>query len=224
MWVVRRSSAVNRRSRCRSTRPAPTASLDWADGGHAALVTGGTAGGLLNTVNAVVPSYQQSLNTVAMQLKSDVNTLHSAGVGLDGSTGLNFFDGTSAANISLSADVAGQPDKVAAGAAGAGALDGSVALQLSDLGQSTTGADAQYRALIANLGVDSQSVQRNSTMQDQVVTQIDASRTSISGVNTDEEMVAMVQYQNAYNASARFLTTIDQMLDTLVNRTGVVGT
>ena len=34
----------------------------------------------------------------------------------------------------------------------------------------------------------------------------------------------MVQYQNAYNASARFLTTIDQMLDTLVNRTGVVGT
>ncbi|HEY3832405.1 MAG TPA: flagellar hook-associated protein FlgK [Acidimicrobiia bacterium] len=198
-------------------------SLDWVNAGHAALVTSGTAGGLLNTINTVVPGYQQSLNTVAMQLKSDVNTLHSAGVGLDGSTGLNFFDGTSAADISLSADVAGQPDKIAAGAASGGSLDGSVALQLSDLGQSATGADAQYRALIANLGVDSQGAQRNSTMQDATVQQIDASRQSVSGVNTDEEMVSMVQFQNAYNASARFLTTIDQMLDTLVNHTGVVG-
>ncbi len=200
-----------------------TATLDWAGTGHAALVSSGQAGGLLNTINTVIPSYQQGLDAVAVQLKNDVNALHSAGSGLDGSTGLNFFDGTGASDLSLSADIAGQPDKIAAGAVGGGALDGSVALQLSDLGTSTTGADAQYRALIAHLGVASQSAQRDSTMQDQTVQQIDASRSSISGVNTDEEMVAIVQYQNAYNASARFLTAIDQMLDTLVSRTGVVG-
>ncbi len=198
-------------------------SLDWVSSGHAALVTSGQAAGLLDTVNTVVPSYQQSLDTVALQLKSDVNALHSTGVGLDGGTGRNFFDGTGAADLSLSADVAGQPDKIAAGAAGAGALDGSVALALSDLGASMSGADAQYRAVVAHLGVASQSAQRSSTMQDQTVQQIDASRSSISGVNTDEEMVSMVQYQHMYNASARFLTAIDQMLDTLVNRTGVVG-
>jgi flagellar hook-associated protein 1 FlgK len=200
-----------------------TVKLDWANNHQQANVTSGTAGGLLNVINSIVPGYQQSLDTVAMQLKSDVNAMHSSGTGLDGGTGRDFFDGTSAADISLSADVAGQPDKIAAGASGSGQLDGSVALELSDLGGSTNGADAQYRSLIAQLGVDSQSAQRSSTIQNTTVQQIDANRQSVSGVNTDEEMVSMVEYQHAYDASARYLTTIDQMLDTLVNHTGTVG-
>jgi flagellar hook-associated protein 1 FlgK len=77
--------------------------------------------------------------------------------------------------------------------------------------------------MIARLGVDSQGAQRSSAIQDQTVAQIDQSRQAISGVNTDDEMVSMVQFQHMYDASARFLTAIDQMLDTLVNHTGTVG-
>ena len=153
----------------------------------------------------------------------DVNALHSAGVGLDGGTGRNFFSGTSAADLAVSSDIAGQPDKIAAGAVGGGQLDGSVALSLSELGSSTTGADSIYRGVVARMGVESQSAQRSSAIQDQTVQQLDANRQSVSSVNTDEEMVSMVQFQHMYDASARFLTAIDQMLDTLVNRTGVVG-
>jgi len=48
-------------------------------------------------------------------------------------------------------------------------------------------------------------------------------RESISSVSIDEEMSAMVRFQHAYNASARMLTAIDEMLDVLVNRVGIVG-
>jgi flagellar hook-associated protein 1 len=44
-----------------------------------------------------------------------------------------------------------------------------------------------------------------------------------AGVNLDEEMTNMLLYQRAYQASARVITTMDEMLDTLVNRTGLVG-
>ena len=51
---------------------------------------------------------------------------------------------------------------------------------------------------------------------------LDSSRNAYSGVNTDEEMISMVQFQHAYEASARYMTTIDSLLDTLINHTGVV--
>jgi len=44
-----------------------------------------------------------------------------------------------------------------------------------------------------------------------------------AGVNIDEEMVNMVQFQHAYDAAARFMTSVDEILDTLINRTGIVG-
>jgi flagellar hook-associated protein 1 FlgK len=52
---------------------------------------------------------------------------------------------------------------------------------------------------------------------------VDASRESVSGVNLDEEMTNMLQFQHAYSAAARMITAIDESLDTLINRTGRVG-
>jgi flagellar hook-associated protein 1 FlgK len=46
-------------------------------------------------------------------------------------------------------------------------------------------------------------------------------RQSISGVNIDEELANMIRYQHGYNASARFITTVNSMLDTIINRMGV---
>jgi flagellar hook-associated protein 1 FlgK len=52
---------------------------------------------------------------------------------------------------------------------------------------------------------------------------VDSSRQSQAGVNLDEEMINMTSFQQAYSASARYMTSIDSMLDTLVNHTGLVG-
>jgi flagellar hook-associated protein 1 FlgK len=46
---------------------------------------------------------------------------------------------------------------------------------------------------------------------------------STHGVSLDEEMVSMLEYQRMYEAAARVMTAIDEALDVLINRTGVVG-
>ena len=94
----------------------------------------------------------------------------------------------------------------------------SVQLRLS-----TTGPDAKYRAMIVELGVQAAVSGRNLGIQQVITTQVDAARESVAGVNIDEEMTNMLQFQHAYDAAARFLTAVDQTLDTLINGTGLVG-
>jgi flagellar hook-associated protein 1 FlgK len=178
----------------------------------------------------VLPRYLAQLDVVASKLVSSVNTLHQAGYALDGTTtGLDFFDATklTARTIAVSSDVDGQPELLAAGqpsgVSGSGTFDGSVAEDIALLSSASTGADSTYRALIGKLGVESQAVRRRSEMQSSVVTQVTDAATSVRGVSIDEELGNLVASQQAYSASARVLTAVDEMLDTLITRTGVVG-
>ncbi|MBS3994240.1 MAG: flagellar hook-associated protein FlgK [Alkaliphilus sp.] len=79
------------------------------------------------------------------------------------------------------------------------------------------------KSLISNLGVDSQQAIRISGNQELLLDQIDTRRQSASGVSLDEEMSNMVRFQHSYNANARMITTIDEMIDVLINRMGLVG-
>ncbi len=83
--------------------------------------------------------------------------------------------------------------------------------------------DGYYSSVIGALGVQSQNAQRLTENQQTLVDQIKNWRESTAGVNMDEEMSNMIRFQKGYNAAARILTTMDQMLDTLINNTGVVG-
>jgi flagellar hook-associated protein 1 FlgK len=143
-------------------------------------------------------------------------------VGSDGVGGRQFFTGTDAASLSVSALVAGNPAAVAAGTAAGGPLDGSNALDLADLSTSLTGADAVYRQAIVQLGVDTQTATNRDQIQQSATTSLDNARAQQSGVSIDEEMTNLVQFQHGYDAAARLLTTIDGMLDTLINHTGLV--
>ena len=98
-----------------------------------------------------------------------------------------------------------------------------IADQLTDLSTSNTGADQAYRAMVGQLGVAAQSSGRRSEIQDSVTQQVDTTRQAESGVNLDEEMTHMLTYQRGYEAASRVLTTVDSMLDQLINRTGLVG-
>jgi flagellar hook-associated protein 1 FlgK len=141
-------------------------------------------------------------------------------VGSDGVGGRAFFAGTNALTLGLSALVSGNPAAVAAGVAGKGPLDASIALQLGDMSSSTAGADTAYNTMIVQLGVAAKDVQTRNTIQSQSVQSLDAARTSQAGVNTDEEMTNMVEYQKAYEASAKFISAIDSMLSSLMNMVG----
>ena len=80
-----------------------------------------------------------------------------------------------------------------------------------------------YRQLIVGLGVEASVATSSLATQAVVSSQVDAARDSVSGVNLDEEMTNMMQFQHAYSAAARMITTIDETLDVLINRTGRVG-
>ena len=203
--------------------PASTVGLVWSRDGYPASVSG-QVGGLLDGLNTVLPGYRDALDKVATTLASDVNTIHANGFDLTGAPGGAFFSGSTAADLAVAVT---DPAQVAASSAAPGAsgpsLDGSNAAALAELGTSTTGADAAYRSLVVDLGVRAQSAARRVDIQQGIVQQVDAARHAVSGVNIDEEAANLVQYQHAYQAAARYLTTVDQMLDTLITRTGVVG-
>jgi flagellar hook-associated protein 1 FlgK len=78
-------------------------------------------------------------------------------------------------------------------------------------------------AYIGQLGVQGQEAKRQVENQTLLVNQVDARRQSVSGVSTDEEMANMIKFQQAYNAAARMITTVDEMLDKVINGMGIVG-
>jgi flagellar hook-associated protein FlgK len=199
------------------------AAVDAAIGAGSATVTVTGAAGAPLAVS-VAPTGANTLLVRASGGNAGLATLlGTTAVGSDGVGGRRFFDGTTAATLAVSGDVAGNGSAVAAGVAAGGPLDGSRALLLADLASSSSGADSLYRSFIVTLGVDSQTTRRRADIQAVATSRVDDARDAVSGVNIDEEMVNMVQFQHAYDAAARFMTVIDEMLDTLVRHTGVVG-
>ena len=210
-----------------SAGPPRTVSLAWAKDGYPATVSGGSITGLMYGANYViddpVAGQLAKLDGIAVALMDVVNDVHGQGQDLNGDLGLAFFEGTGASDITVSAALLADPKLLAAAGAGAGYADNANALALSGLAGHPDGPDTAYRSLIVELGVQGQTVNRRVGIQNEVTRQVDEARDAQAGVNLDEEMTNMLSYQRAYEAAARFMTTIDEMLDQLINRTGLVG-
>jgi flagellar hook-associated protein 1 FlgK len=204
--------------------------LTWAIDAQPVVAPSGEAAALAATIADVVPRYLAQLDGVAATLVAQVNALHTAGYDQNGVTGRNFFDpaGVTAATISVSADVRGQQANIAAGApqpgpTAPGVLDGEQARALAALADDPAGADSAYRAMIAGLAVETRAAIRRSDIQEQVADAAMRDADSVGAVSIDEEMAALVGAQRAYEASARFLTAVDELLGVLIERTGLVG-
>jgi len=74
-----------------------------------------------------------------------------------------------------------------------------------------------FSSIITDLGLKVRRNQSEMKQQDNMIQQFKEIRSSISSVNMDEELTNMVQYQKAYEASARFLGTVDEMMETVIN-------
>jgi flagellar hook-associated protein 1 FlgK len=194
-------------------------SVRWASDGALAPV-GGDAAGLVQGINVMLPRYREGLLAIAAQLDTDVNAQHTAGFDQDGLAGGPFFvlDATGRLGVALS-----DARKVAASSTPGGDAGGGNALKMAGFAGAADGPDSAYRKLVVQLGVDAQSANRRVDIQATILSQIDAAREADAGVNLDEEMTNMLAFQRAYEGAARFVTTVDQMLDTLINRTGLVG-
>ena len=83
--------------------------------------------------------------------------------------------------------------------------------------------NAYYNSMMSQLGSDSESVDDKADAQDDLINQIVSWRSSTSGVDWNEELTNMIMFQQGYSACSRCLTTMDEMLDKLINSTGTVG-
>ena len=147
--------------------------------------------------------------------------------------GTNPTDVFSARNITVNSSIISDVTKIAAAKAPIddpenGIGDGSNALRLAQIKYNKKAIndstiDESYRGMIGDIGINANKAKSMATNQDLLVSQISTQREYVMGVSLDEEMTHMIQFQQAYNSSARFLTTIDDMLDILVNRLGRVG-
>ena len=109
------------------------------------------------------------------------------------------------------------PAGVAASTAPPPALDGGNAVAMGAHATDATGPDSLFRDMTVRLGVQAQSVQPRTEAQSAIVDRVDSARDSVSAVSIDEEMTNLVAYQHAYSAAAKYVSTIDSTLDTLIN-------
>ena len=198
-----------------------TVNVTSAHTGTTVPITQGTVGGLLQGINQSIPTYQARLDQVAAALATTVNGQLAAGQTATGAAGVPLFVATgggtvTAASISVNPPVAADPTLLAAAGAGAGPLDGSNAQAMAELGSSATGPDQSYRIMIGDLGSDVQAATSQATTQAAFSQQATAANQAVSGVNTDEEMVNMLRYQQGYEAAAKVITTLNTTLDALM--------
>jgi flagellar hook-associated protein 1 FlgK len=199
-------------------------SLQWAGDSTTATVTSGAANGYLTAVNTTVDSWMTTLDSVASALTTTVNAVQTTGFDRDGNAGANLFSGTTAATISVAltdgADIAAS---AIAPSGGVASLDGSKADAMAALATAANGPDELYQELVVSLGFAIQAADQAAATQESLASSITSQIDTESGVSIDEEMANLIAYQRAYEAAARVLTAIDAVLETLINRTGVVG-
>ncbi|MGM0884190.1 MAG: flagellar hook-associated protein FlgK [Bacillota bacterium] len=93
----------------------------------------------------------------------------------------------------------------------------------SGTGKNKNTIDTYFRSVVGQLGVQAAEATRMQANQQIIVEQVESRRQSVSGVSLDEEMSNMIKFQHAYNAAARNMTMIDEILDKVINGMGRVG-
>lgn len=205
-------------------------SVAWADRpGLPVTITGGLVGGTISalapaadggTLAGVAAAYNETANSLA----TAVNDVHRTGVTPSGAAGGDFFSmsGTGPAALGLGVVPTGLDD-LALAAPGAGAKDTTIADRISALGASATGPSKTWSSFVTGFAVAvAGDVQRADIADMGAVAAVTAQQSNAS-VDGDEETINLLTYQTAYQAAARVLTAVDEALDLLINRTGLVG-
>jgi len=203
------------------------ADIVWEGGIASARMTGGELAGYFTARDDVIPRVMDGLNTLLTSISNEINLLHQAGFDLNGNPGVAFFvPGAYAPLLEVNPALRADVRLVAASAAGAPG-DGAQAnalgkLQHQPICAGTTPGD-YYNSLVAQVGILGQDAAWRAESSDILALQSDNHRRSLAGVSLDEEAAMMIKFQQAYNAAARYVTAVDEMLDKVVNDLGVVG-
>jgi flagellar hook-associated protein 1 FlgK len=210
------------------TNAAGHTDISWPDltGGMVNItgeITAGKIGGWLRARDTQIAGYQNDLDALAQTLMDEVNTLHADGYGLDGTTGTDLFTGTGAVDMAINPDILNDLDLLAASATAVGVpgnADNAIAISSLRTAMTMNGTatfDDAANALVSQVGYDVQTSKGNASHQTDMLTYLENYRESVSGVSLDEEMVNLVKFQAAYDAGAKMISMVDEMLDSLMS-------
>ncbi|WP_034601246.1 flagellar hook-associated protein FlgK [Clostridiisalibacter paucivorans] len=204
-----------------------------------------------------IPFYINRLNEFSQKIFEKINEQHYQGQGLNGKSKKFFFtindkmtsdlgvtdpndsnykdwikENVKADNISLSGDILGDLDNIAAASTDQGVEDNGNIKAIIELRENKTFFDDTIpqgtpedfvKSILSNVAVDGQQAKRMYDNQRAIVENIVIRREAESGVSLNEEVGDMIRFQQSYNASARMITTIDAIYDVTINRLGLVG-
>ncbi|HVC71224.1 MAG TPA: flagellar hook-associated protein FlgK [Acidimicrobiales bacterium] len=183
--------------------------------------TGGEVAGQLAAINQYLPAYQAQLDATANNLSSTVNGQLAAGFTATGASGSGYplFQGSGAAGLTVNAAVVSNTQLIAASSTATlpdATNNGGNAQAMAELFNAPTGPDLQYQSLIQGLGSQVQAVNNQVQAQTSVANAAQQNLQAIIGVNTNDQMVQMLTFQQAFQASAKLISTVDTMMQALI--------
>ncbi|MET3923405.1 flagellar hook-associated protein FlgK [Arthrobacter sp. UYEF20] len=208
--------------------------VEWTKPSGVAALDGGEIAGALSVLapadkGGATAQAAAAYNGFATELARIVNDVHRDGQlpddasGNPGLTGQNFFTigpvGSEALGIKGPPDITG----IALKLPNKGALDTSIADLISQLGTGVGSPDKVWSGIVTAIGVQSRGAQQHESLTNAAQASALTGRASQASVSLDEENVSLLTNQHAYQAAARVMTAVDEALDVLINRTGLVG-
>jgi flagellar hook-associated protein 1 len=183
-------------------------------------VAGGQLGALIQEKNTTLPGYLTDLNTLAASLADNVNATLAGGVDQNGSTPATNLFSYDASNPSSTLGVTNiTPDQIAAASATSPGGNGN-AVALSQLANATLTNGYTFTQFYGNLGSrvgsDVSNAQQDQTQAQDQLTQAQTQRSSISGVDLNEEATKLLQFQQAYQAVGKLVGVLNSLTDTLM--------
>lgn len=209
----------------------------------------GSIKGLEEARDEMIPNLKSELDEMAYGLIKNINALQYSGYGVGSditTTGVAFFDALTmqsgaSEKLKVTDRVSHDPSLIGAAMGvkdengratkgiSAGAGDGTNASRMNDLNfakvleHGTMTISGIYDAMLSQIGTEASHANLMYKTQSTVSSQIDSQRQAVSGVNLDEELMDMVILNRAFGAMSRYITTMDEMLNTIINGMGLVG-
>jgi flagellar hook-associated protein 1 FlgK len=203
-------------------------------GEHASLhnvtqqLTGGKIGGALQVRDQSIEEMRTAIDKMAYKMAEQINTAHIEGFDRAGRAGVLFFEmpeseNGASDNLALNTTIFNDVGRIAAASRPNAPGDNLVANVISSLQYQrlmdggTATFDDFYNTQVGQIGTIAQRANKTFEAQKNIISQLGNIRESISGVSLDEETTKMIEFQRAYEASARLIRTADEMLETVIN-------
>jgi flagellar hook-associated protein 1 FlgK len=182
---------------------------------------GGQLGGNLQIVNTTIPGLLNQVDTLASQFATSFNSAQASGYDLNGNAGQPFFSDTTGAGAASNFKVAiTDPSLIAASSDGTQGSNGNVAnllaVQSQNLPSGDTPIDA-YSSLVSQTGTLTATAETNVNATTSSLNQLNNQLGSVTGVDVDEETTNLLNYQRAYQAAARVVSTVDELTQTVLD-------